>query len=52
MSHDSSKPTLLENLISQKKWWITPLLIIAILIIALIVFGKNPEIAPFLYERF
>ena len=52
MSKQTNKQGLADILKTQKKWWITPLLIIVILVIALIVFGKNPEIAPFIYERF
>lgn len=52
MSKQTKKSELSDILKSQKKWWITPILIVAIILIALIIFGKNPEIAPFLYQRF
>lgn len=52
MGKQTNKSEFLENLKIQKKWWLTPVLIVIVLIIALIIFGNNPEIAPFLYERF
>ncbi len=52
MSKEINKSELSDIIKNQKKWWITPILIIVVLVITLIIFGKNPEIAPFIYERF
>ncbi len=52
MSKQTNKSGLSDIVKTQKKWWITPILIIVILVIALLIFGKNPNIAPFIYERF
>ena len=52
MNNQKKKSNFIDKLSAQKKWWITPILIVLVLIIALIIFGKNPNIAPFLYERF
>jgi Mn2+/Fe2+ NRAMP family transporter len=52
LSKQINKPGLSDMIKNQKKWWITPVLIIVILVIVLIIFGNNPKIAPFIYERF
>ena len=52
MANDKDKLSFGEMLKTQKKWWITPILIVLILLIAFLVFGKHSKIAPFIYERF
>lgn len=37
---------------SQKKWWITPILIVLAILLAFLIFGKDMKEATFVYERF
>ena len=36
----------------RKKWWITPIVIVLVLLGALIVFSQGSAIAPFIYTLF
>ena len=37
---------------TQKKWWLTPIIIILVLLGALIVLGQGSALAPFIYTLF
>ncbi|MFH1313259.1 MAG: DUF5989 family protein [Candidatus Eisenbacteria bacterium] len=37
---------------SRKKWWLTPIVIVLILLGALIVFTEGSALAPFIYALF
>jgi len=36
----------------RKKWWLTPLLVVLILVGALLVFAQGSALAPFIYTIF
>ena len=36
----------------RKKWWITPIVIVLVLLGALIVFSQGSALAPFIYTLF
>ena len=36
----------------RKKWWLTPIVILLVLLGALIVFGQGSALAPFIYTLF
>ena len=37
---------------ARKKWWLTPIVVMLILLGALIVFSQNSALAPFIYTLF
>ena len=39
----------LDFLRYNKKWWITPIVIVLLLVAILVILGGNPAIAPFIY---
>ena len=41
-----------EFLRSRKKWWLTPIVIVLILLGALIIFTEGSALAPFIYALF
>ena len=41
-----------EFLKTRKKWWLTPIVIVLILLGALIVFTEGSALAPFIYALF
>ncbi len=41
-----------EFLKVRKKWWLTPIVVVLILLGALIVFGQSSALAPFIYTLF
>ena len=41
-----------EFLKVRKKWWLTPIVVILVLLGALIVFGQGSALAPFIYTLF
>lgn len=49
---EQNKPKMGDIFKNQKKWWITPILIILVILIAFLIFGKGMKVAPFVYERF
>ena len=36
----------------RKKWWLTPIVVVMILLGALIVFSQSSAVAPFIYTLF
>lgn len=36
----------------RKKWWLTPIVLVLLLLGALIVFGQSSAVAPFIYTLF
>jgi hypothetical protein len=36
----------------RKKWWITPIVVVMVLLGALIVFSQGSTVAPFIYTLF
>ncbi len=51
-----SKLSLLKEfgqyLVSNKKWWLTPIIVMLLLLGALIVFTQSSAVAPFIYTLF
>ena len=41
-----------EFLMSNKKWWITPIIIVLVLLGFLLVFTSGSAVAPFIYTLF
>lgn len=41
-----------KYLMSNKKWWITPIVLMLLLLGALIVFTQGSAVAPFIYTLF
>jgi hypothetical protein len=41
-----------EFLRTRKKWWLTPIVIVLILLGALIIFTEGSALAPFIYALF
>ena len=37
---------------ARKKWWITPIVVVLVLLGALIVFSQGSALAPFIYTLF
>jgi uncharacterized membrane protein YqiK len=37
---------------ARKKWWITPIIVVLVLLGALIVFSQGSAVAPFIYTLF
>ena len=42
----------LDFLKASKKWWLTPIVVILVLVGALIVFSQGSALAPFIYTLF
>ena len=42
----------LDFLKVRKKWWLTPIVVILVLIGALLVFGQSSALAPFIYTLY
>jgi hypothetical protein len=36
----------------RKKWWLTPIVLVLVILGALIVFGQGSALAPFIYTLF
>jgi hypothetical protein len=36
----------------RKKWWLTPIVVVTVLLGVLIVFGQSSALAPFIYTLF
>ncbi|MFH2020847.1 MAG: DUF5989 family protein [archaeon] len=54
MKH-KNKPLLVELwdfLKIRKVWWLTPIIVMLILVALLIIFGQSTSISPFLYALF
>lgn len=43
---------LWEFLQARKKWWITPIVIVLVLLGAILVFAQGSVLAPFIYTMF
>lgn len=41
-----------EFLAHQKKWWLTPIVVMLLLIGALVIFTESSAVAPFIYALF
>jgi len=41
-----------DFLIHNKKWWLTPIIIVLVLMALLVVFAPNSPLAPFIYTVF
>jgi hypothetical protein len=52
MSKISIVREFFEFLRARKKWWLTPIVIVLILLGALIVFTEGSALAPFIYALF
>jgi hypothetical protein len=42
----------LEFLRERKKWWLVPIILFLLLLVALLVFAKGSALAPFIYSLF
>ncbi len=49
---EQNKPKIGDIFKSQKKWWLTPILIVLAILIAFLIFGKDMKVSSFVYERF
>ena len=52
MSKLSLLAELWEFLKHQKKWWLTPILVVLLLLSVLIVFSQGTALSPFIYTLF
>ena len=52
MPKQSKIGTVWGFLRTRKKWWLTPIVLIMILLGALILFAGNPAVSPFIYALF
>ncbi len=52
MGFASNLSTLWEFLRVRKKWWLTPIVLMLILLGALIVLSESSAVAPFIYALF
>lgn len=43
---------LWDFLIARKAWWLTPVIIMLVVVGALIIFGQSSAISPFIYALF
>jgi preprotein translocase subunit SecF len=48
----SRKKSLWDNFMEMKNWWLTPILILLLIIGAVILLTQGFELAPFIYSRF
>lgn len=52
MSRMSMIAELWEFLRHQKKWWLTPIMVVLLLLSALIIFAESSALSPFIYTLF
>jgi hypothetical protein len=52
MGFASNLATLWDFLKTRKKWWLTPIVLMLILLGALIVLSESAQVAPFIYALF
>lgn len=52
MAHRSIVRELWDYVRIRKKWWLTPLLLVLLLVGALLVFAQTSTLAPFIYTIF
>ncbi len=52
MGFASNLGTLWDFLKTRKKWWLTPIVVMLILLGALIVLSESSAVAPFIYALF
>ena len=43
---------LLQFLLTRKKYWLAPVILVLLLVGALLVFGASSAVAPFIYSLF
>jgi hypothetical protein len=52
MGVGSNLSTLWDFLRTRKKWWLTPVVVMLVLLGALIVLSESSAVAPFIYALF
>lgn len=52
MGFASNLSTVWDFLRTRKKWWLTPIVIMLVLLGALIVLSESSAVAPFIYALF
>jgi len=43
---------MMDFLKTRKAWWLTPIIILLVLVAVLIIFGQSSAVSPFIYALF